>query len=178
MNAKERRGLIMQQLSDANAPISATALAALCGVSRQIIVGDIALIRAGGMNVLATPRGYILDTIPTEVKYVEKKIACQHTDESLLDELYTVVDLGGALIDVTVSHSVYGQITAPLHIFSRYDADMFYSKLKKSGARPLCDLTDGIHLHILRANSDDIIMRIIEALKEKGFLFFENNNED
>lgn len=178
MTAKERRDQIIHQLSNADSPISATTLAALCSVSRQIIVGDIALIRASGLNILATPRGYILETASPIPLYIEKKIACIHDDSRILDELYTVVDLGGALIDVTVEHSVYGQINAPLHIASRFDADMFYAKLENSGARPLCDLTDGIHLHTLRANSEEIIVRILDALKEKGFLFLENTNED
>ena len=61
MNAAERRTKITHLLAQANGPLSATALAAQCGVSRQIIVGDVALLRAGGLAVLATPRGYILE---------------------------------------------------------------------------------------------------------------------
>lgn len=85
-----------------------------------------------------------------------------------------VVDLGGALIDVTVEHSVYGQICAPLHIFSRYDADAFYQKIQQPGARPLCDLTGGIHLHTLRAADEAALDRIVQGLKDKGFLLSED----
>ena len=82
--------------------------------------------------------------------------------------------MGGALIDVTVEHSVYGQICAPLHIFSRYDADAFYQKIQQPGARPLCDLTGGIHLHTLRAADEATLDRIVQGLKDKGFLLSED----
>lgn len=172
MNAAERRTQITHLLARADKPISATILAAQCGVSRQIIVGDIALLRAGGLAVLATPRGYVLesDDAASAPAYAERHVVCRHMDDRLLEELYTVVDLGGALIDVTVEHSVYGQICAPLHVFSRYDADAFYQKIQQSGARPLCDLTGGIHLHTLRAADEATLDRVVQGLKDKGFL--------
>ena len=46
----------MELLSRADAPMSATTIAGLFSVSRQIIVGDIALLRAGGVQILATAR--------------------------------------------------------------------------------------------------------------------------
>lgn len=173
MNAAERRIKITHLLTQAQGPLSATALATQCGVSRQIIVGDVALLRAGGLAVLATPRGYILENAVSGPAYVERRIVCRHGDDRLHEELYTVVDLGGALLDVTVEHSVYGQICAPLHIFSRYDADMFCEKIRLPGARPLCDLTGGIHLHTLRAPDQATLDRVIAGLSEKGFLFPE-----
>ena len=173
MNAAERRTKIAYLLEQADKPVSATVLAAQCGVSRQIIVGDIALLRAGGLSVLATPRGYILENAGFPA-YAERRVVCRHADDRLLEELYTVVDLGGALIDVTVEHSVYGQICAPLHILSRYDADAFYKKIQSPGVRPLCDLTDGIHLHTLRAADEETLGRVVKGLKEKGFLLSED----
>ncbi len=173
MNAAERRIKITHLLTQAQGPLSATALAAQCGVSRQIIVGDVALLRAGGFSVLATPRGYILDKPTSTANHAERQVVCHHGDDRLHEELYTVVDLGGALIDVTVEHSVYGQICAPLHIFSRYDADMFCEKIKSPSARPLCDLTGGIHLHTLRAPDEATLNRVIQGLQDKGFLLTE-----
>ena len=119
MNAAERRTKITELLAASDRPMSATALAARCGVSRQIIVGDVALLRAGGMAVMATPRGYILENAASAPAYAERRIVAHHDEDRLREELYTIVDLGGAAIDVTVEHSIYGQITAPLHIFSR-----------------------------------------------------------
>ena len=148
---------------------------ARCSVSRQIIVGDVALLRAGGVAVMATPRGYILENAASAPAYAERRIVAHHDEDRLREELYTIVDLGGAAIDVTVEHSIYGQITAPLHIFSRYDADAFCNKLEHSKARPLCDLTGGIHLHTVRAPDERTLDRVIAGLKEKGFLLEEEN---
>ncbi|MDO4270902.1 MAG: transcription repressor NadR [Eubacteriales bacterium] len=173
MNAAERRTKITHLLAQADAPVSATALAAQCGVSRQIIVGDIALLRAGGLAVLATPRGYVLENAAAAPAYAERSVVCCHGDDRLREELYLVVDLGGALIDVTVEHSVYGQICAPLHIFSRFDADAFCQKIQQPGARPLCDLTGGIHLHTLRADTEQTLDRIVRGLGDEGFLLSE-----
>ena len=173
MNAAERRTKITHLLAQAESPLSATALAAQCGVSRQIIVGDVALLRAGGLAVLATPRGYVLENTSSP-SCVERRIVSYHQDDRMMEELYLVVDLGGAVIDVTVEHSVYGQICAPLHIFSRYDADSFYQKLTQSGSRPLCDLTSGIHLHTIRAAGEQTLERVMHGLQEKGFLLTED----
>ena len=174
MNAAERRTKISHLLAGADKPVSATVLAAQCGVSRQIIVGGIALLRAGGLAVLATPRGYILENASAAPAYADRTVGCRHEQDRLLEELYTVVDLGGALIDVTVEHSVYGQICAPLHIFSRYDADAFDRKIRQPGAKPLCDLTGGIHLHTLRAADEATLDRVVQGLKDKGFLLSED----
>ena len=174
MNAAERRTKITHLLSQAEGPVSATALAAQCGVSRQIIVGDVALLRAGGLAILATPRGYVLESSAAPV-YAERSVPCRHGSDRLQEELYAVVDLGGALLDVTVEHSVYGQICAPLHIFSRFDADAFCRKLQAPDARPLCDLTGGIHLHTLRAPDEATLDRVVQGLRERGFLLTEEH---
>ena len=174
MDAQERRQAIARRLEGASGPVSAAVLAREHSVSRQIIVGDVALLRAGGLAVLATPRGYVLENPASTPAQAECRVVCRHDDDRLKEELYTVVDLGGAVIDVTVEHSVYGQITAPLHIFSRYDTDAFCRKLAHSNARPLCDLTGGIHLHTLRAPNRETLERVLTGLREKGFLLDEN----
>ncbi|MBQ8144051.1 MAG: transcription repressor NadR [Butyricicoccus sp.] len=169
MTTAQRREKIMELLRETDVPISATAIAGLFSVSRQIIVGDIALLRAGGEQITATPRGYLLEQSPND-QYLEISIVCNHADEQVADELYTVVDLGGTLIDVIVQHSVYGQICAPLYVASRFDADTFLLKLQGSGSKPLCDLTDGIHLHRLRSPNAEVQQRVLKALEEKGYL--------
>ena len=55
MHAKERREAILSRLEQACDPVSATALAGALSVSRQVIVGDIALLRASGAPIAATP---------------------------------------------------------------------------------------------------------------------------
>lgn len=169
MNTGNRRKGILAMLEHASAPLSAAAIAAEYSVSRQVIVGDIALLRASGASITATPRGYILERSLPENE-LEITIVCRHNDNRMAEELYTIVDLGGTVIDVTVEHSVYGQICAPLHIASRYDADTFLYKLQSAGARPLCDLTEGIHLHRLRCPNAAVQQRILTHLEEKGLL--------
>ena len=66
------------------------------------------------------------------------------------------------------------QITAPLHIFSRYEADAFCKKIEQPGSRPLCDLTGGIHLHTLRAADAPTLDRVVQGLRDKGFLLSED----
>lgn len=172
MNAAGRRELIAKLLAEAGAPLSASAIAKQCAVSRQVVVGDIALLRAGGLGVLATPRGYVLETPATSPELYEGTVVCAHDgDGRMAEELYTVVDLGGAVLDVTVEHSVYGQICAQLHVFSRYDTDLFLEKIRESGARPLCDLTGGVHLHRIRCADEAAFRRIVEALQRRGILF-------
>lgn len=169
MNAATRREQIVKLLMEIDKPLSASAIASRFSVSRQVIVGDIALLRASGVQIIATPRGYLLEQSTNSG--IETEIVCIHDDDRLAEELYTVVDLGGAIVDVTVEHSVYGQICAPLHIFSRFDADALLDKLKTANAQPLCALTGGIHLHRLRCPNQTVQTRVLEALNVKGLLF-------
>lgn len=170
MDAEARRKKIIAILSEERMPISASQIAEKLGVSRQVIVGDVALLRAVGKDILATPRGYVLENLEGRDGRITKTIACCHKLEEIREELYTILDLGGEILDVTVEHSVYGEISAPLHIFSRYDADLFISKISSSGARPLCDLTEGVHLHKILCKSDEDFERIKNALIKKGLL--------
>ncbi len=171
MHAEERRKQITKLLEQASGPLSASYIAAQFAVSRQIIVGDVALLRAGGLNVLATPRGYVLEPASELAEGVVYTLACRHGLERQKEELYTIIDNGGAVLDVTVEHSVYGQICAPLHLFSRYDVDEFQDKLARSGARPLSALTDGTHLHRIHCPSQAVFERVRAALQEKGLLY-------
>ncbi len=173
MTASERRIQLVTLLAQSDTPVSASALATHFSVSRQLIVGDIALLRASGSSITATPRGYVLDPVERTAQGCEQTIACTHAEDRLAEEIYTIVDLGGTLLDVTVEHSVYGQICAPLHISSRYDADLFLQKLQNSSAKPLCDLTDGVHLHRIRCVDTQAMLRITNALRERGLLFGE-----
>ncbi|MEG1778798.1 MAG: transcription repressor NadR [Oscillospiraceae bacterium] len=172
MTSEERRKEILVFLTVKHEPTSASAIASKFGVSRQVIVGDIALLRAAGEDIVATPRGYVVES-GTPTAAVTKTIACIHNDDRLKEELYTVVDLGGGLVDVTVEHPVYGYISAKLHIYSRYDADEFCKKLSERSAPPLSMLTGGIHLHTLTCPSNEALERILIALHQKGFLLNE-----
>ncbi len=165
----KRREQILEVLKKSQEPISASALAGQFSVSRQIIVGDIALLRAADHEISATPRGYVLQRNTTQGQTVT--IACRHDDLLLAQELYIVVDNGCGLLDVIVEHPLYGQISGSLQIFSRYDADAFLHKLEKNRANPLCALTAGIHLHTLSYPSEAALQRVLEGLRQKGILF-------
>ncbi len=164
----DRKEKIIEEIKKSEKPVSASALAKKLGVSRQIIVGDVALIRASGTNIIATPRGYILDSKQQNQTYT---IAVNHSQEQMADELYTIVDLGGCAIDVIVDHPVYGQLTGKLHLSSRYDVDQFIKKVNNNQAKPLSQLTDGLHLHTIQCPNEDTYQRIVSALDEKGYLF-------
>lgn len=170
MTATQRREKIYAQLLTAAAPVSATALARQFGVSRQIIVGDIALLRAGGCNITATPRGYVI----VASGGITVQLAVCHSAAETRDELYAMVDCGCTVQDVIVEHPVYGQLTAPLQLASRYDVDQFIRSMTSSDARPLSALTEGIHLHTLSCPSDDALAHLKENLRQMGVLLEEH----
>lgn len=171
-NLQNRRNALRTLLLESTIPISATTLAKQFHVSRQVIVGDIALLRASGESIFATPKGYLYnDTAQTASPFAFiGMIACKHFDDDLCTELYTIVDFGGCVIDVTIEHSVYGQISGALDIHSRLDVDDFIEKLKVSHGRPLSDLTSGIHLHRIGCKDAHTFDLIQQALKEKGII--------
>lgn len=171
MDAAQRRRAIMEALKDSRQPVSAGTMAARFQVSRQVIVGDIALLRAANVAISATPRGYILIDQREEDSRITHTIACRHDRENLARELYIIADNGCGVIDVIVEHAVYGQISGQLQIFSRYDADSFMKKLAKDHASPLCDLTGGIHLHTLVCPSEEAYARVLAELRTAGILF-------
>jgi hypothetical protein len=162
-----RRQELLQRLHQETKPVSATALAREYGVSRQIIVGDIALLRAGGAPISATPRGYVLEQ---ESQGVLHTVAVQHQNQEMEQELLICVDNGCTVLDVIVEHSVYGQLVGQLQLSSRYDVEQFLNRVRSGGARPLSDLTGGIHLHRLRCPSEEAFQRVCQQLDEAGFL--------
>ena len=167
MEAASRRQAILDRLRTADRPVSASALAAGLNVSRQIIVGDIALLRAGGAEISATPRGYVL---PRATDGITRTIACRHTLAQTGQELDILVDNGCTVLDVIVEHPVYGQLTGQLQISSRYDVEQFLARIRDSDAAPLSMLTGGLHLHTLCCQNEDAYTRACAALKAAGLL--------
>ena len=167
MDACTRRSAVLQALLDADAPVSASALASRFSVSRQIIVGDVALLRAGGADISATPRGYVL---AREAQGLTRTVAVKHDLAGTRQELYLLVDQGCSVLDVVVEHAVYGQLTGQLQLHSRYDVDQFMDRLGHEGNKPLSTLTEGIHLHTLRCPDEAAYERARDALRDAGFL--------
>lgn len=172
MNAKERRKTIVTKLKDSEKAVSASALAQELSVSRQVIVGDIALLRASGVKISATPRGYILEAETASDFPFTGFISCKHSPEETKDELYTIVDYGGYIIDVIVEHPVYGQLSGPLDIASRHDVDLFIQHLSSHmAAKPLSTLTNGVHFHRIGCRSEENFELIKDALTDKHYLY-------
>jgi len=168
MGASQRRQRIQQALLCSNQPISAAALARELGVSRQVIVGDVALLRAEGAGILATPRGYIWEAAPAAQV---RTVACCHTADDMEAELCAMVDNGCTVLDVIVEHPIYGQLTGPLQLSSRFDVGEFIRRSRE--ARPLSLLTDGIHLHTLSCPDEAAYERTLQALRALGILLEE-----
>ena len=167
MHAEERRQAVLKVIEESENPVSAASLAARFSVSRQIIVGDVALLRAAGAEISATPRGYL---VLKNNMGITGRIACQHSAGEMEDELNAIVDQGCTVEDVIVEHPIYGQLTGPLHLTSRYEVSQFISHSAKEDARPLSNLTEGIHLHTVTCPDEDAFRRVKEKLRELGIL--------
>ena len=166
MTAADRRRSILSALQTAHGPLSATTLAGKLSVSRQVIVGDVALLRASGADITATPRGYVLGS-PSGLR---RSVACRHEPEQMERELQLMLAHGCTVEDVVVEHAVYGQLIARLDISCRYDLVEFTRRISESDALPLASLTGGIHLHTLRCPNEDAFSALLDSLRREGFL--------
>ncbi len=165
-----RREGILEILHSEQQPVSGTELAGRLGVSRQVIVQDIALLRATDKNILSTNKGYILFMEKQNAVKKRRTYKVKHEDEEIQDELNTIVDNGGRVRDVVVEHEIYGQIAADLIINSRADAEAFVRKVEKYRTSPLCSLTGGVHFHTVEADAEEILDRIENELNKRGYL--------
>ena len=170
-----RREEILRILSESDGCISANQFAERFGVTRQIIVSDIALLRANGHRIAATRRGYQLESASPKGRL--ETIVCRHSSDQVLDEFYAVVDNGGSIVSVVVEHPIYGQICADLNIDSRYDAQEFVRRMQSTNASQLSDLTGGFHIHMLRVPDEACYARIIQELRAKGILAEASDEE-
>ena len=171
MDGRKRRKKIEEILSQENLPVSGTELAKRLGVSRQVVVQDVALLRAEDLKILSTNKGYILRRLEGDQKETYIRVfRSSHRTEDILDELQTIVDYGGRILDVFVEHDVYGEIHADLVINNRLDAAEFVDMLERSKDLPLKSLTGGCHYHTVTADSGRNLDRIEEELKKKGYL--------
>lgn len=166
MNGQERREKLLDAVAASAVPLSGSALAQSLGVSRQVIVQDIALLRAAGHNIISTNRGYVLQ----EGSLCTRVFKVSHTDEQVEDELNSIVDLGGNIVDVFVNHKVYGRMTAKLNIKCRHDVSDMVELIKSGKSSPLKNITSNYHYHTVTADSENILDEIEKMLDEKGYL--------
>ena len=170
MTGEKRRNLIVAALKTTAKPISASAFAADYNVSRQVIVGDVALLRAAGFEVRATSRGYILDQGQEEDIY-RGQVVCQHHPQDTKTELALIVASGGKIIDVIVAHPLYGELSGNLDIKNQDDVISFITAMEKESAQLLSALTGGIHIHTLETTNEEEFKKIKASLKAAGFLY-------
>ena len=166
MTGSDRRAEIVRQIKESKAPVSGQRMALAYGVSRQVIVQDIALLRASGYDIISTNRGYLLNA-PRTVSRIFKG---QHTDEQLEEELCCIVDLGACVENVMVNHRVYGHMEAPLGINSRRKVAEFLEDIRSGKSSPLKNITSNYHYHNVSADSEETLDMVEQSLSEKKFL--------
>lgn len=163
----DRRDTIVKALTEAEHPVSGSALGKLTGVTRQVVVQDIALLRNSGYPIEATARGYVLikpEEVPTRV------FKTRHTQDQTADELNLFVDHGATVVDVFVNHRIYGRVAAELGLKNRRDVARFITELESGISTPLMSLTSGYHFHHITAESEEVLDEIEQALEDKGYL--------
>ena len=165
MTAEERRKGILETIHRGDGPHNATVLAKTFGVSRQVVVADVALLRASGHEIHATPRGYVMGW---EENGLIRRVACRHGSEDAERELNIIVDNGCTVLDVVVEHPVYGELTGSLRLKNRYEISSFLNDLSR--ARPLSVLTEGVHLHTVSCPDAQAYERVVAQLSEAGIL--------
>ena len=170
MTGIERRNQILQMLRGQGTPLSGTALARTFGVSRQVIVQDIALIRAENHTIISTNKGYICRGEHGEDSQPKRVFCVRHTTEQVMDEFMTVLELGGRVLDVAVEHELYGHIRADLLIGNAQDAADFADRLGLCPDNPLKALTDDRHFHTVSAPSEKLLDLIEAELRTRGLL--------
>ena len=170
LEGKERRMAIVEYLSAQASPVNGARLAREFGVSRQIIVQDIALLRAENRDILSTNKGYLLYRPLDSRDNCTAVVMVRHTAQQTLEEMRSIMDYGGRMLDVSVDHDLYGQIRADLVINNLQDAEEFCRKMGSSKSRPLKVLTEDCHYHTIAAPSEKALKLIREELRMKGFL--------
>lgn len=170
MNGVTRREELLNLIKNSSEPLSGSALAKKLSVSRQVIVQDVALLKAAGNDIISTNRGYVLNT----ASRAERVFKMYHTDDEIPDELNTIVDLGGTVEDVFVWHRIFGKITAKMDINSRRNVAEYIESLKNGRSSPLKRVTSDYHYHTVSADTERTLNKIEAALAEKGFLVEED----
>lgn len=168
-SGEARRARILEALSAADAPLSGGSLAERCGVSRQVIVTDVALLRREGAPIVSTNRGYVL-LADEAASRPTRLFKCRHTAEQTADELTCIVDLGARVEDVFVNHRVYGKISSRLGVASRRDVDRFVAEIAAGSSTPLLEVTSGYHFHHVSAESEEVLDEVGRTLAERGYL--------
>ena len=169
LRGAERRKTILKNIKESDKPVVCSRLAEICGVSRQVIVQDVALLRAEGHDIISTNNGYILHSSNT----FSRNMKMQYDSSQTEDEMFTIVDLGGTIKSITVESPVYGKVEAFMNITSRAGAKSFLKTLQEKNCKCLESIIDGPHYHTIEAESEELLDNIENELSVKGYLFTE-----
>ncbi|MFP4481781.1 MAG: transcription repressor NadR [Thermovirgaceae bacterium] len=167
MERFERLKKLVKLLETADGPKSGSELAEAFFVSRQAVVQDIALLRKQGVPIAATPQGYVLQEGPERFRRI---FAVRHEPGDIAEELGSIVNAGGHVLDVIVDHPIYGEIRGNIHVKTREDVTRFVNLLNSTGQSPLLSLSRGFHLHTVEADNENVLDDVERILEEKGFL--------
>lgn len=176
ISGEERRKSLLRMIEESEQPVTGTALAKQAGVSRQVIVQDLSLLKAKGYPVIATARGYFINDPEIDGSTLRRKIVCRHGIDQLKDECDAIVDEGVVIRDVIIEHAVYGFITGELMLKSRRDVRVLLEQLEETQATPLSSLTDGVHIHTLEADNEEALEAAISKLDRLGILVSSLDN--
>ena len=166
MKAEKRREEILSLMGNTENPLPANVLAERFKVSRQVIVQDIAVLRASGYDITATNRGYVLNTKVRATRVFK----CRQTFEEIVDEGVLIIEAGGRIEDIYVNHRLYGRISARLGLYTRTHVEELYRSLVSGASKPLMSVTDGYHYHTVSAPNEETLDEIEKLLRNKGFL--------
>lgn len=169
MDGDRRREKIIELLKDSSEPLSGGKLGKIFDVSRQVIVQDVALLRAQGLDIMATARGYVLYKSKDESK--QRVVLVKHQYKDIEGELSTIVDYGGIIRNVLIEHPLYGEMTGNMMIETRRDVEQFLKDIDGFDTYPLMNLTHGVHMHTIEAKDESTLDKIEEALGKKGYLY-------
>jgi uncharacterized protein len=167
----ERQQQVLGALLESDEPLTGTELAIRCGVTRQVVVHDIAILRAAGEPILSTPRGYCVQQ-PASNRYTTV-LSVSHPPELTATELRIFVDHGVHILDVQVEHPIYGELRGALHLSSRRDVDLFLERIRNSSALLLSSLTDGYHIHTVSCSDLTRLTETVAALRNAGIKVLE-----
>ncbi|WP_059102792.1 transcription repressor NadR [Shouchella shacheensis] len=171
--AGERREAMVSWLRASNTPITGGELAKRAGVSRQVIVQDMSILKAKDEPIFATAQGYMYLQAPKRER-ISRIVAVKHLPADTQRELYLLVDHGVTVKDVIVEHAIYGEITASLHVSNRQEVDAFCESVARTKANLLSELTEGVHLHTIEGDTREQIEAALLALKEEQILLEDN----
>jgi hypothetical protein len=174
MTPDTRRNKIIEILNSATSPVAGSTLASDLNVSRQVIVQDVSILRAKGIEILATARGYMILGKEDYPRF-NKTFAVRHHIGQMEHELNLIVDAGGKVVDVIVEHPVYGELKGNLMLKSRREVQEFIKSIEDTGSKMLSDVTDGVHLHTIEAETEDTLTHIEDTLKKAGLLLSSND---